>query len=57
MPRRIVDSETGFIKFISTPEEKAIRVLEKENKAIREENEELRETINSLIERLDKAGI
>ena len=57
MPRRVVDSETGFIKFISTPEEKAIRVLEKENRAIREENEELRETINSLIERLDKAGI
>lgn len=57
MPRRVVDPETGFIKFISTPEEKAIRDIENENKAIREENEELRETLYDLIERLDKAGI
>ena len=57
MPRRVVDPETGFIKFISTPDEKAIRELVKSNEALKEENKSLREALEAFEQRLNNAGI
>lgn len=57
MPRKVVDPETGFIKFISTPEEKALRKVIEDNKALKEENDALKLALEKLTKRMDKAGI
>lgn len=57
MPRKVVDPETGFIKFISTPEEKVLRKVIEDNKALKEENDSLKSALEELTKRMDKAGI